>query len=313
MEISSLMEQARQAAQRGDKRRARELLRTILTEEPDHEGAWLLFAGVAQRREHKLDALERVLRINPQNATAKYELAELHSTLSTIGSHIRSLAPTVAIGLVGAVCVFCAWAAELPRSIASSLITATPTQTATRRPTRTLAPSRTPTPTSTPTQTATPTETQTPGPSPTPTATRTRLPTSTPDYSAGMTKWLVYEGQQVGVNDIAWSYSLDYYRPERGKIFVSIYVLAANIGTDVETVNPLDFGLVDGGKQIHGELMFGDREPRFSLCTVKPGGVCEGWWTTSIWDTPEVRSNLYFRWSPDFWSPSIETRISNSR
>jgi hypothetical protein len=133
-------------------------------------------------------------------------------------------------------------------------------------------------------------------------------PTATPD-TAGVTRWLAYGGEQVGVQEIAWSYSLGYWRPESGKVFLSLYIIAMNVGDSETTFNPLDFALVDGGGEISGQLIFGSREPEFSLCTVKAGGVCEGWWTTSIWDRPDVRGNLTFRWRPSFWDSPLETQI----
>jgi hypothetical protein len=115
---------------------------------------------------------------------------------------------------------------------------------------------------------------------------------------AGVTKWLTYKGQQIGVQRIAWSYSLSYYRPESGKIFVSLYIVGVNKGTSEDTFNPLDIGLVDGGGEVNGRVFIEPREPEYQLCTIKPGGRCEGWWTTMIWDRPEVKQGLAFRWSP---------------
>ena len=120
---------------------------------------------------------------------------------------------------------------------------------------------------------------------------------------------MVHEDQKVGVREIWWGYSLGYYRPESGKIFLSLYLVGINIGNSEETFNPLDFDLIDGGGEIHSYLIFADKEPEFSLCTVKPGGTCEGWWTTSIWDRLEVKENLTFRWEPSWFDPTFETEI----
>jgi hypothetical protein len=141
-----------------------------------------------------------------------------------------------------------------------------------------------------------------------PPPTATPIPTSTPN-TAGATAWLTYKGQQVGIREIAWGYRLDYYRPEEGQIFLSVYIIGVNIGTSEETFNPLDFELVDGGGEVHSYLMFAEKEPSFHLCTVKAGGVCEGWWTTSIWDRDAVKADLTFRWVPSFWDSPIETPI----
>ncbi len=132
--------------------------------------------------------------------------------------------------------------------------------------------------------------------------------TATP-IPAGATEWLTYEGKQVGVREIAWSYRLEHYRPESGKIFLSLYIIGINAGDSEETFSPHNFSLVDGGGEISGQLLIEPKEPEFSPCTVKPGGMCEGWWTTAIWDRPDVKENLMFRWDPGFWSEPLEVPI----
>ena len=147
-------------------------------------------------------------------------------------------------------------------------------------------------------------------PPPSPTPRPTRMPTATPfPTTAGMTRWLTHHGQRVGVKDIAWSTSLGYFRAEAGHIYLSLYIIAVNTGEDTETFRPLDFSVVDGGGEITSGVVFGEKEPTFNACTVRPGGVCEGWWTTMIWNRPEVRSNLTLRWSPGWFVPTQETRI----
>jgi len=142
----------------------------------------------------------------------------------------------------------------------------------------------------------------------TPTPTSAPTPTPLPD-NAGITEWLVYGGTMVGVREMVWSYRIDYYRPESGKVFVSLYILAMNIGDSEESFYSGDFALVDGGGEIHGELFLPEREPSFGSCAIKPGGVCEGWWTTSIWDRDEVKEKLLFRWDPALFASIQETPI----
>lgn len=144
---------------------------------------------------------------------------------------------------------------------------------------------------------------------PTPTKTLILTPTPTPN-TAGVTEWLVYKNQQVGVKEVAWDYRLGYYRPASGKIYVSLYIMAVNIGQYEERFSASNFALVDGGGEISGKLIWDAKEPGFGTCTVKPGGVCEGWWTTSIWDREEVKQNLLFRWSPGLFGPTQETEIN---
>ncbi|MGB7093971.1 MAG: PQQ-binding-like beta-propeller repeat protein [Anaerolineales bacterium] len=63
------------AIKQGDKVKARTVLRTILIQNPKNEEAWMLLAGVVEKREHVSDCLERVLRINPQNEAARRALS----------------------------------------------------------------------------------------------------------------------------------------------------------------------------------------------------------------------------------------------
>lgn len=142
-----------------------------------------------------------------------------------------------------------------------------------------------------------PTETPLPTDTPTATPTSTASPTAIPE-SAGISDWMTYDEMKVGVQEIRWSNSLGFYRPEEGKIYVSVYVVAINLSDQTQTFSPADFSIVDGGGQISGYAIFGEIEPEFSNCTVRTNGVCEGWWTTQIWDRPEVKNELLIRWSP---------------
>jgi predicted RNA-binding Zn-ribbon protein involved in translation (DUF1610 family)/flagellar basal body-associated protein FliL len=127
---------------------------------------------------------------------------------------------------------------------------------------------------------------------------------------AGVTKWLIYKGLQIGVQKIEWSYSLSYYRPENGKIFLSLYIVGVNNSTSEDSFDSSDIELVDGGGEVNGHLIIEPREPGFGSCTVKQGGKCEGWWTTQILDRPEVKQNLTLRWSPCLlFCNSMETPI----
>jgi hypothetical protein len=71
------LEMARKAAQRGDRARARELLREIAEREPNNEEVYLLFAQVAQKRDHAIYCLQRVLEINPYNEFARRALEKM--------------------------------------------------------------------------------------------------------------------------------------------------------------------------------------------------------------------------------------------
>lgn len=73
------VEMARKAAQRGDRARARELLREAAARDPDSEEIFLLFAQVAQKREHAIQCLQRVLEINPYNDFAHRALEKMQT------------------------------------------------------------------------------------------------------------------------------------------------------------------------------------------------------------------------------------------
>ena len=180
-----------------------------------------------------------------------------------------------------------------PTIILTSTITLTPTETLI--PTETLTPTLTPTPS----QTFTPTLTKTPTKSPTPTP----LP-------AGLSDWLIYDGIKVGVADISFNRYLGYFSADQGKIYVSIYLVAYNESSYEQRISEDDIALVDGRGVITSGVLFGEKNTSFDGCTLKPGGSCEGWWTTMIWDSPETKENLVFRWSPCFFcSGPFETQI----
>lgn len=191
-----------------------------------------------------------------------------------------------------------------PTSTASP--TDTPTRTSTPTPTHTIdpfytppTPTETPLPTSTPTPTLTFTPTATHTSTSTPTVTPTFTPTATPiPETAGLSDWAIHDGQHLGIMDISWDNYLSYFRPDEGKIYVSLYIVAINLSDSEGTFFESNLSLVDGGGQVTGGVIFGEKEPAFSTCTVLPGGKCEGWWTTMIWDRPEVRQTLILRWDP---------------
>jgi hypothetical protein len=182
--------------------------------------------------------------------------------------------------------------------------TKTITPTSSKTPTETLDPSITP-PTSTASPTTTETATHTSTYTITPTPTQTRTPTVTPTLiptDAGISRWMVHDSVYVGVRDIDWNYYLGYYRAETGKIYVSLYIKVINNSDTETTVFWSDLSLIDGGGEISGGVIFGELEPAFSTCTLRPGGSCEGWWTTMIWDRPDVKNNLTLRWDPCFFN-----------
>ena len=79
MDISVELDQAKDAIQQGDHSKARSILRKVLEQEPRNLEAWLLFAEAAQKQEHTVQCLERVLILDPGNATATARLESLRS------------------------------------------------------------------------------------------------------------------------------------------------------------------------------------------------------------------------------------------
>jgi hypothetical protein len=69
-EPESIMQLGIEAARDGNKEEARNLFRLLTREEPNNAQAWLWLAGVAENREERQYALERVLDIEPGNEMA---------------------------------------------------------------------------------------------------------------------------------------------------------------------------------------------------------------------------------------------------
>jgi membrane protein YdbS with pleckstrin-like domain len=69
-QADTLIEQAKQAQSSNDLVRARSLLSQVIKADPHNEEAWLLFAGVAEKKEHAIYCLEQVLKLNPVNMEA---------------------------------------------------------------------------------------------------------------------------------------------------------------------------------------------------------------------------------------------------
>src|SRR6185503_1360826 len=72
-----LIQSAIEATQSGDKNKAFELLRQVLTANPKDVDALLALAGLTDQPERKRQILDRVLRINPVHKVAREELTKL--------------------------------------------------------------------------------------------------------------------------------------------------------------------------------------------------------------------------------------------
>src|SRR5688572_21261417 len=76
-DTESIMRLGIEAARAGDKEEARNLFRLLTREQPDNPQSWLWLAGVAEDREEKRAALERVLTLEPTNDLARKGLQAL--------------------------------------------------------------------------------------------------------------------------------------------------------------------------------------------------------------------------------------------
>jgi hypothetical protein len=74
--MSESINQAESAIKAGDTKHAFELLRLVLAEDPNSERAWWIMSGLVQRSE-RVNCLEQVLRINPENQFARDALTRL--------------------------------------------------------------------------------------------------------------------------------------------------------------------------------------------------------------------------------------------
>jgi hypothetical protein len=85
-DTKSILQLGIEAAHAGDKAEARELFRLATREKPDNAQGWLWLAGVAEDREEKRTALERVLALDPNNELARKGLAAMGGAAATGGA-----------------------------------------------------------------------------------------------------------------------------------------------------------------------------------------------------------------------------------
>src|SRR4030042_1118073 len=93
MSLDKLSE-AQQAIKQGERLRARKLLSQVLLSDQRNEQAWLMMARLADTEQQVIDCLEWVVRINPQNVSARSALNNLKHKHP---SHTRSIQPPTRI------------------------------------------------------------------------------------------------------------------------------------------------------------------------------------------------------------------------
>ncbi len=210
--IKGLLQQAIALAQSGQRSEARELLQKILDQDPNIAVAWLWFANVAPSKADRINALQKVLQLDPTNKTARIALEKLGVAIvadedSGTPSSPPTLEPSlsgpllsqneiVLIGVVVVVALIAILSVFVVREVTEEDPTSTPTNTATSTVTSTPSPTITVTPSVTNTPpppqptlppTFTPTDTLTPAPTNTPRPSRTPRPSNTPTDTASPT------------------------------------------------------------------------------------------------------------------------------
>ena len=83
--MNQLIESAMEAIKRGDKNKAFDLLKQVLTADPNDLDAWLVLEKITDQPERKRQILDRILRIDPVNQAAREKLTNLDRL--AMGSH----------------------------------------------------------------------------------------------------------------------------------------------------------------------------------------------------------------------------------
>ncbi len=84
MNKKELLKQADYNFQRGKRELAKKYLADLLAQHPNEEAAWMLLARVVEEKERKIECLEHVIKINPNNNEAKIGLLRLTSNVKTL-------------------------------------------------------------------------------------------------------------------------------------------------------------------------------------------------------------------------------------
>lgn len=170
------LRRAIELAQAGQRAEARALLRDFLAAQPNLSEAWLWLASVAASQEERVEALQKVLTLDPANRQARTALTQLGFEVPPLPSEqpgfaARRLSPVELYGLgVVLIIVLGIVVFAISQWVGGDDTPPTPTPTNTATATMTLPP----------TVTLTPSVTNTPGPSPTPYVAPTLAPTWTP-------------------------------------------------------------------------------------------------------------------------------------
>lgn len=93
--MATLLQQGIEAAKRGEKLKARELLTQVLHADDRSERAWLWLSEVVDTNDERLQCLEQVLHINPNNQAAQLAYNKLKSLSLPLPPPVQPAQPAV--------------------------------------------------------------------------------------------------------------------------------------------------------------------------------------------------------------------------
>ncbi len=105
MDHSSLIRQAVELAQTGDKTQARSLVSSVLQDDPSNADAWVVMAQLVESPEEAIECMKRVLSLRPNDRHARRYLAYLESQKRRERYRISPLLIAGGLGVVILMCV----------------------------------------------------------------------------------------------------------------------------------------------------------------------------------------------------------------
>jgi tetratricopeptide (TPR) repeat protein len=98
MDFDIELQKAQQLANLGKNHEARSILRKLLKLDNKNEQAWILFSNVAEKKEHEIQCLQCVIKINPNNEQARLRLSQLFpNNINSVDTIISQHQPNIEI------------------------------------------------------------------------------------------------------------------------------------------------------------------------------------------------------------------------
>ncbi len=192
-DLETRLQEAIRLAQAGRRSEARDLLESVVAEDPSQELAYVWLAAVSRDRGERLQFLRRALAINPGNVTAQRAFQKLTGQPYAVGTSRAALPPERGTFSGNSLFILALALIVIAAAVLASYISggggdneeAAPTRTASLAPGAVAPAPQTAAPSATPLPRSTPLPTRTPGPSPTsvwaaPPVTWTVAPSETP-------------------------------------------------------------------------------------------------------------------------------------